>query len=85
MASPTFPVAIPHPPPSALKEIAYLSGWTVPSVGACQERVKEDPVSAIVKFVGAPMLPDALEAIGAAKSQPTESRKAADILNFLVN
>jgi hypothetical protein len=25
-ASPTLPVAIPHPPPDVLKEIAYLSG-----------------------------------------------------------
>ena len=53
--------------------------------GASQLKTIDVSPLLIVKFLGGPMLSDALEAIGAAKSQPSVNRKAANILNFLVN
>jgi len=39
VSSPTFPVATPQPPPGGMrKDMAYLSGSTLPVLGASQSR-----------------------------------------------
>ena len=56
LGPPTFPVAIPHPPPSALKDIAYLSGCVLPVSGASQSKTVVVAPSTTVKFLGAPIV-----------------------------
>ena len=47
---------MPQPPPSALKDIAYLSGCVLPVFGASQFNTAADPLSDTVRFLGAPIV-----------------------------